>query len=73
MSRLSDLVAPATDPASGWDTRLWRQWALSTALAYTVIMGLTSLGLDVTQVALDDRFAGALLTATFGAVLGGIS
>jgi hypothetical protein len=75
MSRLSNLVASATDPASGWDARLWWLWALYTALAYTVILGvilgLTSLGLHVTQVALDHRFVGTLSIATFGAVLYG--
>ena len=40
MSRLSDLVASATDPASGWDARLWRLWALFTAVAYTLILGV---------------------------------
>jgi hypothetical protein len=76
MSRLSELVASATDPATGWDARLWRLWALYTAVAYTLILGvilvLTSLGLDVTQAALDHRLVGTLLIATFGAVLYGV-
>ena len=75
MSRLSELVASATDPATGWDARLWRLWALYTAVSYTLILGfivvLTSLGLDVTEAALDHRFIGTLLIATFGAVLYG--
>jgi hypothetical protein len=75
MSRLSQLVTSTTDPASGWDARLWRLWAFYTALAYTVILavilGLTGLGLDVTRVALDHRFVGTLLIAAVGAVLYG--
>ncbi len=74
-SRLSKLVASATDPATGWDAHLWRLWALYTAVAYTIILGviviLTSLGLHVTEVALDHRFVGTLLIASFGAVLYG--
>jgi hypothetical protein len=75
MGRLSNLLTSATDPASGWDARLWRLWAFYTALAYTLILGiiliLTSLGLHVTKVALDYRFIGTLLIATFGSVLYG--
>jgi hypothetical protein len=75
MSGLSKVVASATDPASGWDARLWGRWALSTAVAYTLILAvivvLTSLGLDVTAAALDHRFVGTLLIATFGAALYG--
>ena len=75
MSRFSERVALATDPAAGWDARLWRLWALYTAVAYTLILGvvvvLTSLDLHVTQVALDHQFIGTLLIATFGAVLYG--
>jgi hypothetical protein len=40
MSRLSTLLAWATDPTSGWDARLWRMWALYTALAYTIVCSL---------------------------------
>jgi hypothetical protein len=44
-------------------------------VAYTIILAvivaLTSLGLHVTEVALDHRFVGTLLIATFGAVLYG--
>lgn len=73
MSRLSELVTSATDPASGWDARLWRLWAIYSALAYTVILaivvGLTSLGLDVTRIALDHRSVGSLLIGTAGALL----
>jgi hypothetical protein len=68
-------VGSATDPASGWDARLWRLWAFYTALAYTIILGivliLTGLGLDVTKVALDHKLVGTLLIATFGAALYG--
>jgi hypothetical protein len=75
MNRFSKLVASTTDPAAGWDAHLWRLWALYTAVAYTVILAvivvLTSLGLHVTEVALDHRFVGTLLIATFGAVLYG--
>ena len=60
---------------SGWDARLWGLWALYTAVAYTIILAvivaLTSLGLHVTEVALDHRFVGTLLIASFGAVLYG--
>lgn len=66
-----------TDPATGWDARLWRLWASYTALAYTlilaIIVGLASLGLDVTRVAVDGGAIGTLLIATIGALLyGGI-
>ena len=75
MSRLSKLAASVTDPASGWDARQWRLWALYSALAYTVILaivvGLTSLGLDVTRVAVNHRLVGSLLLATSGALLYG--
>jgi hypothetical protein len=75
MGRLSELMASASDPASGWDARLWRRWALSTAAAYTLILAvilvLTSLGLHVTEAALDYRFIATLLIATFGALLYG--
>jgi hypothetical protein len=75
VSRLSKLAASATDPDSGWDARLWRLWALYTALAYTIILViiwvLTSLGLHVTQVALDHKLIGTFLIASFGALLYG--
>ncbi|HSD77480.1 MAG TPA: hypothetical protein VLA98_08735 [Solirubrobacteraceae bacterium] len=75
MSRRSKLAAWATDPATGWDPRLWRRWALYSALAYTVILAvvllLTSAGLDITRVAVDHRFLGTLLIATTGALLYG--
>jgi hypothetical protein len=68
-------VASVTDPAAGWDPRLWRLWALYTALAYTIILaivvGLASLGLDVTSVAVSHRAVGTLLIATLGALLYG--
>jgi hypothetical protein len=68
-------VVSLTDPATGWDARLWRLWALYTALAYTLILvivvGLASLGLDLTRVALEHRAIGALLIATVGALLYG--
>ncbi len=81
MNGLSRLVASATNPASGWDARLWRLWVLYSALAYTVILavivGLASLDLDLTRVAVDHRAGGTLLIATagallYGAVLGGL-
>ncbi len=75
MSRLSRLVASVSDPGSGWDARLWRRWALNSALAYTlilaVIVAITSLGLDLTRVAVEHRALGSLLIATGGAVLYG--
>jgi hypothetical protein len=75
MSHLSKLVASVTDPASGWDARLWRRWAIYSALAYTVILaiisGLTSLRLDLTRVAVNYRVVGTLLIATVGAALYG--
>ncbi len=74
-SRLSTLMAWATDPASGWDARLWRSWALYTALAYTVILAiiwaLTSLNLHLTHVAVTHRAIGTLLIASGGAALYG--
>ena len=69
------LAAWATDPASGWDARLWRSWALSTALAYTVILAiiwmLASLGWDLIRVAVNHRAIGTLLIAAGGAALYG--
>ena len=63
------------EPNTSWDARLWGLWAFYTALAYTIILAvivsLSSLGLHVTQVALDHRFIGTLLIASFGAVLYG--
>ena len=70
-----------TDPAAGWDARLWGLWALYCAVAYTVILativGVTSLGLDLTRVAVDHHAIGSLLVATtgaafYGTVLGGL-
>lgn len=75
MTRAGELRASLTDPAAGWDARLWRTWIAYNALAYTlilaVVMLLTSLDLHVTRVAADDRFAGTLAIATAGAVLYG--
>jgi hypothetical protein len=75
MSRVPKLVARVTDPASGWDARLWRRWALYSALAYTIILAviaaLTSLGLGATHLAVDHRAIGTLLIATLGALLYG--
>jgi hypothetical protein len=63
------------DPASGWDARLWRSWALYTALAYTVILvviwALGSLNLDLTRLAVNDRAIGTLVIAAGGAALYG--
>ncbi len=74
-SRRARLTSWATDRASGWDARLWRSWALYTALAYTVILAviwaLSSLNLDVTRVAVTHRAIGTLLIATGGAALYG--
>lgn len=74
-SRRVKVTSWLTDPAGGWDTRLWCSWALYTALAYTIILGviwlLGGLGLDQTRVALDHRALAALLIATFGAALYG--
>lgn len=65
-----------TDPATGWDARLWRSWALSTALAYTVILAIiaatASVNLDVTRVALTHGAIGTLLIAAAGAALYGV-
>lgn len=76
MSRLSNAISSTTDPASGWDARLWRLWALYTALAYTIILAiaycLTGLDLHAIRVALDFRLVGTLLIATFGALLYGL-
>lgn len=76
MSRLWKLAAWATDPASGWDARLWRLWAFYCALGYTLILaivfGLASVDLDVIRVAVNHRAIGTLLIATIGAVLYGV-
>lgn len=76
MSRLWKLAAWATDPASGWDARLWRLWAFYCALGYTLILaivfGLASVDLDVIRVAVTHRAIGTLLIATIGAVLYGV-
>jgi hypothetical protein len=74
MNRVAKLVASITDPITGWDARLWWRWALYSALAYTVVLavvGLTSLGLDATRIAVDHRAAGTLVIATVGALLYG--
>ena len=67
--------AGLTDPATGWDARLWRRWVLYNALAYTVILAviviITSADLDLTRVAVDHRAVGTLLIATAGAALYG--
>lgn len=64
-----------TDPATGWDARLWRLWALYSALAYTVILAaiavLAGTGIDTTRLAIDHRVVGSLLIATVGALLYG--
>lgn len=69
------LASWVTDPASGWDARLWASWALYTALAYTVILAiiwaLTSLNLHLTRVAVTHRAVGTLLIASGGAALYG--
>ncbi len=74
-SRWRMLVVWATDPASGWDARLWRSWAFYTALAYTVILAiiwaLAGLSLDLTRVAVSHRAIGTLLIASGGAALYG--
>jgi len=74
-SRWAHLACWATDPASGWDARLWRLWALYTALAYTVVLAiiwvLASLGLDLVRVAVNHRAVGTLLIAAGGAALYG--
>ncbi|MGZ4267880.1 MAG: hypothetical protein ACXVFN_07035 [Solirubrobacteraceae bacterium] len=72
---LSRLVASAKDPAAGWDARLWRRWALYTALGYTVVLAtwwlLTGLGLDGLRLAADFKFVGSLAIAGTGALLYG--
>lgn len=81
MNPRAKLIASMTDPASGWDARLWRRWALYSVLAYTlilaVVVGLTSLGLDATRLAVDHRAIGTLAIATvvallYGGVLGAL-
>ncbi|HEU4613299.1 MAG TPA: hypothetical protein VFS15_14510 [Kofleriaceae bacterium] len=73
--RLARLRASLKDPDAGWDARLWRGWALASALAYTVILAvvvvLSGVGLDATHVALDHRTVGTLLIATAGAAVWG--
>ncbi len=75
-SRWARLASWATDPESGWDARLWRSWALLTALAYTVILAiigaLAGLGFDLIRVAVDHRAVGSLLIAAGGAALYGM-
>ena len=65
-----------TDPAKGWDARLWALWAFYSAVAYTtilaIVVGGTSLGLDLTRVAVNHHALGSLLIATVGATLYGI-
>lgn len=75
VGKRSSVVRSLTDPGTGWDAGLWRRWVLYSALAYTVILAIiaavTSLGLDLTRVAVSHEAAGALLIATAGAVLYG--
>jgi hypothetical protein len=75
-TRWAKLTSWITDPARGWDTRLWCWWALYTALAYTIILAtigvLAALGLDLIHVVTaNHRLVGTLLIATFGAALYG--
>lgn len=74
-TRRAKMAGWVTDPASGWDARLWRLWALYTALAYTVILAViaatASFGFDVTVIAVNHRVIGTLLIATAGAALYG--
>jgi hypothetical protein len=68
------LGAALWDPAGGWDARLWRRWALYTALAHTIILATVlllaglGLGLDATRLAVDHRTLGTLVIATTGAL-----
>lgn len=75
MRRICGFPAWLRDPDAGWDARLWRRWALFTALAYAIILAvvllLASVGLDATQVALDEPLVGTLLIATAGALFYG--
>ena len=69
------MVALATDPAAGWDRRLWLLWALYTALGYTTILAvvwlLSGLGLDAVGFAERSALVGTLVVASGGALLYG--
>jgi hypothetical protein len=75
MSRLLKLRAALTSEPLGWHARLFRQWVLYNALAFTIILAtvylLAGLSLDVTKQAAG-RIVATLLIAVAGALLYGV-
>lgn len=75
MNRLLKLRAALTSEPLGWHARLFRQWVLYNALAFTIILAtvylLAGLSLDVTKQAAG-RIVATLLIAVAGALLYGV-
>jgi hypothetical protein len=72
MNRLSTVRGALTGEPLGWHARLFRQWVLYNAIAFTIILAtvylLAGLSLDVTREAVDDILA-TLSIALAGALL----
>ena len=77
MAEIRRALAVLTDPRNGWDKRLWLDWALANAVAYTVILlfvyGMATLSLDESStVDLKGDTVAQLLVATVGALIYGV-
>ncbi len=78
MNALSQFLAGLSDPdTGGWNKRLWLDWALANAVAYTVILlfiyGMETFSLDEsTTVDLKGNTVAQLLVATVGALIYGV-
>src|SRR5512144_2993253 len=72
MSRLSELRSSLTSEPLGWHARLFREWVVSNAVAFTIILAtvylLAAASLDVTRQAVGHVIA-TLLIALVGAAL----
>ena len=79
-SRLSKLISSLTSEPLGWQARLFREWVLYNAIAFTIVLGtvylLAATSLDVTEQAVGHivatlliAFSGALV---YAAVLGSL-
>ena len=75
MNRLSEMRAALTSEPLGWHARLFRQWVLYNAIAFTIILAtvylLAGTSLDVTEQAAGHIVA-TLLIALAGALLYGV-
>jgi hypothetical protein len=72
MNRLATMRVALTSEPLGWHARLFREWVLYNAIAFTIILGtvylLAGTSLDVTRQAVGHLVA-TLLIALFGALL----